>query len=60
LHPPKVFVPQVGTAAVAGSGGDTTTVGQGICGTSNGCVAVYTANQEDSDGGTDTGTNLTH
>jgi hypothetical protein len=26
---------------VVGSGGDTTTVGAGICGSTNGCVAVY-------------------
>jgi hypothetical protein len=36
-----IFVPQVGTAAVVGSGGDTTPVGAGICGTNNGCVAVF-------------------
>jgi hypothetical protein len=26
---------------VVGSGGDSTTVGAGICGSTNGCVAVY-------------------
>ena len=26
---------------MVGIGGDTTTVGQGICGSMNGCVAVY-------------------
>jgi hypothetical protein len=36
-----IFVPQVGAAAVVGSGGDTTPVGAGICGTNNGCVAVF-------------------
>ena len=36
-----IFVPQVGTAAVAGPGGDTTAVGTGICGNPNGCVGVY-------------------
>jgi hypothetical protein len=36
-----IFVPQVAPASVVGSGGDTTTVGQGICGTSNGCVGVF-------------------
>jgi hypothetical protein len=38
-----IFVPQVGTVGVVGSGGDTTPTqnGAGICGTSNGCVAVY-------------------
>jgi hypothetical protein len=37
----RIFVPQVAPSAVVGSGGDTTTVGAGICGTNNGCVAVY-------------------
>ena len=36
-----IFVPQVAPAAVVGSGGDTTTVGAGICGGTKGCVAVY-------------------
>ena len=36
-----IFVPQVAPVAVVGVGGDTTTVGQGICGTTNGCVGVY-------------------
>jgi hypothetical protein len=36
-----IFVPQVAPASVVGSGGDTTTVGAGICGGTNGCVAVY-------------------
>jgi hypothetical protein len=36
-----IFVPQVGAASVVGSGGDTTTVGAGICGSNNGCVAVF-------------------
>ena len=39
-----IFVPQVGTFAVVGSGGDTTSVGAGICGTNNGCVAVFQHN----------------
>jgi hypothetical protein len=47
-----IFVPQVAPASVVGSGGDTTTVGAGICGTSNGCVAVYVHNvDEDNDDG---------
>ena len=33
-----IFVPQ---NAASGVGADTTTVGAGICGTNNGCVAVY-------------------
>jgi len=38
----KIFVPQAAPFA-AGKGGDTTTVGDGICGgTMNGCIAVYT------------------
>jgi hypothetical protein len=38
----RIFVPQVAPVSVVGSGGDTTTVGAGICGSTNGCVAVYT------------------
>ena len=37
----RIFVPQVAPVAVVGAGGDTTTVGAGICGSNNGCVAVY-------------------
>jgi hypothetical protein len=37
----RIFVPQVAPVAVVGPGGDVTTVGAGICGTSNGCVGVY-------------------
>jgi len=37
----RIFVPQVAPASVVGPGGDTTTVGAGICGTTNGCIAVY-------------------
>jgi hypothetical protein len=44
-----IFVPQVAPVAVVGAGGDTTGptknglggVGAGICGSNNGCVAVY-------------------
>ena len=36
-----IFVPQVAPFAVVGSGGDTTSVGAGICGTKSGCVAVF-------------------
>jgi hypothetical protein len=43
----KIFVPQVAPASVVGSGGDTTTVGAGICGSSNGCVAVYRHDVDD-------------
>jgi hypothetical protein len=37
----RIFVPQVAPTSVVGAGGDGTTVGQGICGGTNGCVAVY-------------------
>lgn len=37
----EIYVPQVAPKSVVGSGGDITTVGQGICGSMNGCVAVY-------------------
>jgi hypothetical protein len=37
----RIYVPQVAPAAVVGSGGDTTTVGAGICGSNAGCVGVY-------------------
>jgi len=37
----KVFVPQVAPKSVVGAGGDVTTVGQQICGTTSGCIAVY-------------------
>jgi hypothetical protein len=36
-----IFVPQVAPSSVVGSGGDTTPVGAGICGSNNGCVAVF-------------------
>jgi hypothetical protein len=45
----RIFVIQVAPVAVVGSGGDTTTVGAGICGTSNGCVAVYQHRDRDRD-----------
>jgi hypothetical protein len=38
----RIYVPQVAPVSVVGSGGDTTGVSAGICGTMNGCVAVYT------------------
>jgi hypothetical protein len=43
-----IFVPQAAPVAVVGAGGDTTAVGVGICGSSNGCVAVY-SHQVDED-----------
>jgi hypothetical protein len=36
-----IFVPQVAPKSVVGTGGDTTTVGAGICGGNSGCIAVY-------------------
>ena len=36
-----IFVPQSAPVAVVGAGGDTTAVGAGICGSTNGCVGVY-------------------
>jgi hypothetical protein len=36
-----VWVPQVAPASKVGPGGDTTTVGQGLCGGTDGCVVVY-------------------
>jgi hypothetical protein len=39
-----IFVPQVAPVATVGTGGDTTTVGAGICGSSLGCVAVFRHN----------------
>jgi hypothetical protein len=51
-----IYVPQVAPRAVVGSGGDVTTVGAGICGSTNGCVAVYVHDvdedrDEDDEGG---------
>ncbi|HWJ17692.1 MAG TPA: hypothetical protein VNR65_03085, partial [Geobacterales bacterium] len=47
----RIFVPQVAPTSVVGAGGDSTTVGQGICGSMSGCVAVYqhTVNDDDDD-----------
>jgi hypothetical protein len=46
-----IYVPQVAPVSVVGSGGDITTVGQGICGSTNGCVAVYVHRIDDDDEG---------
>jgi hypothetical protein len=46
-----IYVPQVAPASVVGSGGDITTVGQRICGSMNGCVAVYVHRLDDDDEG---------
>jgi hypothetical protein len=45
----RIFVPQLAPVAIVGSGGDTTAVGAGICGTTNGCVAVYKHHVRDHD-----------
>src|SRR4029077_13642 len=46
----RIFVPQVAPVAVVGVGGDTTTVGAGICGqATNGCIAVYQHGDGDRD-----------
>jgi hypothetical protein len=48
----RIFVPQSAPVFVVGVGGDTTTVGAGICGSTNGCVAVYAHDVDrDDDGG---------
>jgi hypothetical protein len=60
----RIFVPQVAPVSVVGSGGDTTTVGAGICGTNNGCVAVYKhhvpGRDDDGDGDHDHEANAGH
>ena len=45
----RIFVPQVAPVAVVGAGGDTTNVGAGICGTNQGCVAVFEHKDRDRD-----------
>jgi len=45
-----IFVPQSAPVAVVGTGGDTTNVGANICGSNNGCIAVY---EHDVDGDRD-------
>jgi hypothetical protein len=49
----RIFVPQVAPVAVVGPDGDSTAVGAGICGTNNGCVAIYLhdIDEDDADGG---------
>jgi hypothetical protein len=46
-----IFVPQVAPVSVVGTGGDTTGVSAGICGSTNGCVAVYIHEVDDEDNG---------
>jgi len=36
-----IFVPQSAPVRIVGAGGDTTTVGEQTCGSTNGCIAVY-------------------
>jgi len=45
----RIFVPQVAPVAQVGSGGDTTTVGAGICGGIRGCIAVYVHDRDGHD-----------
>ena len=45
----RIFAPQVAPAAVVGPDGDATAVGAGICGGSNGCVAVYAHDVDEDD-----------
>jgi hypothetical protein len=52
-----IYVPQVAPASVVGSGGDITTVGQQICGSMNGCVAVYVHDVDRDDDRDDEGGN---
>jgi hypothetical protein len=40
-HHNEIYVPQVAPKSVVGLGGDNTTVGAGLCGTTNGCIAVF-------------------
>ena len=49
-----IFVPQVAPVAAVGSGGDTTAVGAGLCGTANdntgtGCIAVFSHQLDEDD-----------
>jgi hypothetical protein len=37
----EIYVPQVAPKSVVGPGGDVTTVGAALCGSMNGCVAVF-------------------
>ena len=48
-----IFVPQVAPVAVVGVGGDTTSVGANLCGSTNGCVAVFQHNVKSHDDGDD-------
>jgi hypothetical protein len=50
----RIFVPQSAPVGVVGVGGDTTAVGAGICGSTNGCIGVYVHNVDrDRDRGRD-------
>jgi hypothetical protein len=56
----RIYVPQAAPASVVGAGGDTTTVGAGICGqATNGCIAVY-RHDVDEDRGDDDGGDHNH
>ena len=45
----SIYVPEAAPVAAGVPGGDTTSVGAGICGTNNGCIGVYTNTNEDDD-----------
>lgn len=45
----SIYVPEAAPVVAGVPGGDTTAVGAGICGTNNGCIAVYTNSSEDDD-----------
>lgn len=45
----RIFVPQAAPEPLVGNGGDITTIGQEICGSTNGCVAVYEDKGNDGD-----------
>jgi hypothetical protein len=55
-----IFVPQVAPRSVVGVGGDTTSVGAGICGSMTGCVAVYIHELDEEDGENDRCQNEDH
>src|SRR5438876_11040588 len=48
----RIFVPQSAPVSVVGTGGATTAVGAGICGSTNGCIGVF-AHDVDRDDGDD-------
>src|SRR5712691_7508021 len=45
-----IFVPQSAPVRIVGTGGDTTAVGEGICGSTNGCIGVFVHDVDRDDG----------